>query len=339
MYHREDRAPRTVRPAGRRRSPAPTAAVALAALTVLSACSSSASSDASDPDGTVRVGNVCGGINPSTVATDADTFPAGVEVRKICFDGGAEALQALIGGSIDVFVGSPEHVVSARTKGLPIRAYAALSRRVPYSLVTDADSGVHSVRDLRGKTVAVTSVGSLSDTELIKAADDAGIPYKGLKVINGGTGASMTAAIGKGAQAGMVGDPQLTQLVTSGDYRSIWKPDFDYVSLVTLANTDWVKKNRSLMTGYLKGLTTAEQKSRQNRSFAIKALAKEKFAVSDEVLDEATREAITNTPAGLRIDGAVYRNTMDVLVQTGRIKKDQVPGFDDAFDFTLVGKE
>ncbi|WPB88244.1 ABC transporter substrate-binding protein [Streptomyces malaysiensis] len=337
MLHRAPRVPRasatsSTRPA--RRRPLAPIALATALLTLLTACSAATGSGGDAT--TVRVGNVCGGINPSTIATDAETFPSGTKVKKICFDGGAEALQALIGGSIDVFIGSPEHIVSARSKDLPVRGYAALSRRVPYSLVTKADSGIRGVKDLRDKTVAVTSVGSLSDTELLKAAADADIPYKGLKVINGGVGASIVAAIDKGAAAGMVSDPQLTQLVHSGKYRVVWKPDFDYVSLVALANTSWVDKHRALMTDYLRGLTTAEDKSRADRSFAVKALAKEKFAVSPGVLDEATAQAIANTPKGLKIDGGVYRKTIDVLVQTGRIPADRVPDFADAFDFSLL---
>ncbi|MGW7623269.1 hypothetical protein ACWGLG_47250 [Streptomyces antimycoticus] len=81
-------------------------------------------------------------------------------------------------------------------------------------------------------------MGSLPDTELFKAAADADIPYKGLKVINGGVGASIVAAIDKGAAAVMVSDPQLTQLVHSGTCRIVWKPDFDYVSLVALADAE-----------------------------------------------------------------------------------------------------
>ncbi|MER8153583.1 ABC transporter substrate-binding protein [Streptomyces sp. NPDC094472] len=188
---------------------------------------------------------------------------------------------------------------------------------MPYSLVTKAGSGIRGVKDLRDKTVAVTSVGSLSDTELLKAADDSDIPRKGLKVINGGVGASIVAAIDKGAAAGMVGDPQLTRLVHSGKYRIVWKPDFDYVSLVALTNTSWVDKHRVLMTDYLRGLTTAEDKSRADRSFAVKALTKERFAVSAGVLDEAPAQAIDNAPKGLKNNGGVCRKTIDVLVQTG----------------------
>lgn len=39
----------------------------------------------------------------------------------------------------------------------------------------------------------------------------------------------------------MVSDPQLTQLVHSGTYRIVGKPDFHHVSLVALANTPWVR--------------------------------------------------------------------------------------------------
>ncbi|RAJ68754.1 NitT/TauT family transport system substrate-binding protein [Streptomyces sp. Amel2xB2] len=327
-----------IRTGARRRRTVLLAAVVPLLLALTASCSTGTGSGTGGAERqTIRVGNVCGGINVATVAMDADTFPDDVQVKKVCFDGGAEAVQALLGGGVDVFIGSTEHVVSTRGKGLPVTAYAALTSRVPYSLVSANGSGAGSVRDLRGKTVAVTSPGSLSDTELEKAASDSGVPYKSLEVIGAGSGASMLAAISKGkAAAGMVSEPQLSQLLRTGKYKEIWTPDFDYAALVPLAKTTWVKEHRKAMTGFLQGLRTAETKSRADESFAVRALKKEKFEVSDRVLRRAVHQTLGITPKGLAVGESVYRDTTGLLVDVGRAKAGRTPAFSDAFDFGIL---
>ncbi|RKN12521.1 ABC transporter substrate-binding protein [Streptomyces radicis] len=310
----------------------PLAALSLAALLATTACAG----DASEP-GTIRVAHVCGGINVATIATNAATFPEGVEVEKICFDGGAEAVQALVGGGVDAFVGSTEHVASTRSRGLDVRAYAALSQAVPYSLVSRAGSGVESVADLAGETVAVTSPGSLSDTELLKAASDAGVDYSGMNVIGAGSGASMAAAIREGgAVAGMVSEPQLSDMLASGDYTLTWEPDFDYAALVVLSRADWVEGHEEELTRFLEGLREAEDRSREDGAFAVESLADEDFAVSDEVLADAVRATLGNTPRGLAIEEPVYRDTIDLLTEVDRLDAEDAPTFDEAFDFSLL---
>ncbi|MFE3217358.1 hypothetical protein [Streptomyces antimycoticus] len=111
---------------------------------------------------------------------------------------------------------------------------------MPYSPVTKADSGVRGVKGPQEKTVAVTSVGSLPDTELCKAAADADIPYKDLKVINGGGGEHRRGhRQGRGG-----GHGQRSPADPAGPLRHVphrRDPDFHHVSLVALANTPWVR--------------------------------------------------------------------------------------------------
>ena len=86
-----------------------------------------------------------------------DLIPGGLQAQKVCFDSGSDAVQALVGGSIDAFVGAGEHVIDNRAKGLDVKGYAVVSEAPPYSLVSAAGSGVHNVGDLAGKSVAVTA--------------------------------------------------------------------------------------------------------------------------------------------------------------------------------------
>src|SRR3984893_18580942 len=98
------------------------------------------------------------------VATEVGIFKQhGIEVEVISFGGGPRVQQALAAESIDIGIGSgPELAFVA--KGAPEIAVAAIAD-APYSVVLAvlADSPIKSAADLKGKTVSISSKGSLTD--------------------------------------------------------------------------------------------------------------------------------------------------------------------------------
>lgn len=287
----------------------------------------------------IRVAMVCGGMTPmvAQIALNADTFPDGLKAEKLCFDSGSDAVQALIGGSLDVFMGSTEHVISTRVQGLETKGYAGINNRAPYAMITAADSDIESVSDLKGKTVGVTSPGSLSDTELKIAADEAGVDYDGLKVIGAGSGAPMAAAIKNGQiAAGMVSQPQSSELLASGDYRMVWEPEFDYAAIIAVANSKWVGKHKDTMRSFLEGLHAAAVKAGEDDAWALENVKKEKFPVDDAVLADAVQSGLGSVPDGLVVSESVYDNTTKLLVSTGGLKESDVLPYDEVFDFSYL---
>ncbi|MDQ6526503.1 ABC transporter substrate-binding protein [Nocardioides sp. LHD-245] len=318
-----------------------TAVVALALA--LAACGSGSSSgDTADGKaGTVRVAMVCGGMTPmaAQIAINANTFPDGLEVKKVCFDSGSDAMQALIGGSLDIFMGSTEHVLSTRAQGLDTRGFAGVNVRAPYALLTSADSNIESVADIEGETVGVTSPGSLADTELKIAASEEDIDYASLKVIGAGSGATMASAIKQGqVAAGMVSEPQRSELLSSGDYRQVWEPEFEYAAIIAVAKDDWVSKNEKSMRAFLEGLNEAATKAEGDPSWGVEAMKKEKFPVSDEVLADAVQRGLTTIPDGLAVSESVYESTTQNLVAVGALDEADVLPFDEVFDLAYIPK-
>lgn len=318
-----------------------TRSVALLSLVALAAAGCGAADDDGAGGGgdTIRVAMVCGGMTPmvAQLAINADTFPDGLETEKLCFDSGSDAVQALIGGSLDVFMGSTEHVIATQAQGLKTRGYAGINNRSPYALVTAAGSDVETVADLEGETVGVTAPGSLSDTELQIAVQDGDVDYDTLKVIGAGSGAPMAAAIKQGQiAAGMVSEPQRSQLLATGDYRMIWEPDFDYAAIIAVANSDWVADHADTMRKFLEGLTTASDKAQSDEAWALESMKKEEFPVSDDVLTSAVKSGVTSIPEGLVVSEAVYDNTTKLLVQTGGLDESDVLPYDDVFDFSYL---
>ena len=299
------------------------------------------SGDAAEGEGggSIRVALVCGGMTPmvAQLAINDDNFPDGLKVEKLCFDSGSDAVQALIGGSLDVFMGSTEHVISTRSQGLSTQGFAGINIRAPYALLTEASSDVQSVTDLEGEAVGVTSPGSLADTELQIAAQENDVDYKTMKVIGAGSGATMASAIKQGqVAAGMVSEPQQSELISSGDYRMIWEPEFDYAAIIAVANADWVKKNEDTMRSFLEGLTTTAEKAKSDQEWAIATMKKEKFPVSDDVLASAVEAGISTIPDGLVVSEDVFDNTTDLLTGVGVLEEADVLPYDEVFDFSYL---
>jgi NitT/TauT family transport system substrate-binding protein len=303
--------------------------VAVAAL-VLTGCSDSQQS------GTVKVGIVCGGLSLAALTIDEGQL-RDVTAEQVCFDSGSDAVQALSGGSIDAFVGAGEHIVRNRIKGLDLKGYAVTSQVPPYSLVTPTDSDVRSVADLAGKSVAVTAPGSLSDTELQRATSDAGVDYKSLRVVGSGAGATMQATIEKGgAAAGMVTDPLLTSMVTSGKFRVVWRPNFDYVALAVIARESWAAEHRDQLAAFVNGIATTTTQAGSDPAAALKAAQKQAPNLDPQILQKVLASTVSQAPKGLVIEPAVYTDTVALLEKVGQIDQGSAPSFTDAFDFGLL---
>lgn len=302
-------------------------------------CGGESPADTDGTGGSIKVAMVCGGMTPmvAQLAINAETFPDDLKVEKLCFDSGSDAVQALIGGSLDVFMGSTEHVISTRSQGLSTRGFAGINVLAPYALLTEASSDVQTVADLEGETVGVTSPGSLSDTELHIAAEDNGVDYGTMKVIGAGSGAPMASAIKQGqVAAGMVSEPQQSELLASGDYRLIWEPEFDYASIIAVADEEWVAENEATMQSFLEGLTTAADKAESDADWALTTMKKEEFPVSDDVLGSAVKAGTATIPEGLVVSESVYDNTTNLLVSVGSLEEADVLPYDEVFDFSYL---
>ncbi|XID94578.1 ABC transporter substrate-binding protein [Paenibacillaceae bacterium WGS1546] len=315
-------------------------------VALLAACGNSTSEPspsggAAGPDeaGTIRLGLVGGGMTPMIAQiglSDGSYEQAGIRIEQNDFTAGADMIQALVGGSLDIALGSYEHVLRQQQNGLGVKAYGEIFNGVGYSLVVKKDAPYESLQDLKGTTLAVTKVGSLSDTGLREGLAEAGIdPEKDVQLINGGSGATMLAAIESGSAAGgMVSEPTISQMLASGNYRILYDPPFDYAGIVIMAKTDWVAKNEELMKLFLKTTAEINERSQQDASGAVDAMAKTFNQIPRDVLESAVANQLAKVPEGLEVtkDGADY--VQKTQLDHGVLKQ-EIP-FEETVDLSLL---
>ena len=158
---------------------------------------------------------------PLTIAERQGYFKAeGLDVEILDFPGGARALQALLGGSVDVVSGAYEHTISQQAKGQNIEALVLQGKYAGIVLgMTKAKAAQYkSPKDLKGMKIGVTAPGSSTNmfVNVLLARD--GLKPDDVAIIGVGATAGAVAIMKRGEIDAISNlDPVISQLEVGGD--------------------------------------------------------------------------------------------------------------------------
>jgi NitT/TauT family transport system substrate-binding protein len=141
------------------------------------------------------------GYLPLTIAERKGYFQdQGLKVNISDFQGGAKALQALVGGSADVVSGAYEHTILSAARGFPLTAIALQNNSfgVIIALPPDAAAAYKGPEDLKGKIFGVTAPGSSSAAAVQVLLAKAGLTIDDVSIVGVGGGAGAVAAMESG---------------------------------------------------------------------------------------------------------------------------------------------
>ena len=138
---------------------------------------------------------------PVTVAQTLGYYEAeGIAVAMSEVAGGAKALEALLGGNVDVAAASMSDVVQIAAEGRDVRGFLVLYTRPSAALaVAPALSGtIRTIRDLKGRTVGVSTPGSSTHQLLNFLLVRDGLSPADVSTVSVGMSASSVAALEHG---------------------------------------------------------------------------------------------------------------------------------------------
>ena len=144
----------------------------------------------------------------------------GLDVEISDFAGGAKALQALVGGSVDVVTGAYEHTIRMQAKGQDIRALVELGRYPAISVMIRKDKAAayKSPADLKGMKIGVTAPGSSTQMLVQFMLASAGLKAEDVSFVGVGASGTAVAAMRKGEIDAMSNlDPVIAKLEKDGD--------------------------------------------------------------------------------------------------------------------------
>ena len=145
------------------------------------------------------------------------------------FNAGAEEMSAFASKSIDVgYLGMAPSVTGVANRAASVKA-EALANAEGSAIVVRADSPLHQVKDLAGKTVAIPGFASVQDFLLRRALEAAGLEAGAVKIIVVKPPEMITALEASQIDAFIAWEPHASKAVTKGVGRvllpssQIWK--------------------------------------------------------------------------------------------------------------------
>jgi NitT/TauT family transport system substrate-binding protein len=148
----------------------------------------------------------------------------GLTVEISAFPGGSKALEALMGGSLDVVSGAYSNTLTMAAKGRKLVEFVEQIRCPGYAVLVSKRKfdQFHGLKDLAGMKVGVSAPGSSTHMVLNFILSTAGLAPTDVSVIGVGTSAGAVAAMRAGNIDAMINsDPVLTILEQAGDARSV----------------------------------------------------------------------------------------------------------------------
>ena len=172
---------------------------------------------------------------------------AGLKVRVQTFQRSADAADALAKGRVDFSANSIDHAITLGLRGAQLKMVASFTDLPTVSLVIRRDlrSQIRSLRDLKGRRVGITSVGSGRHVLLMSILKSAGLAAGDVNVVTVGVGDSLIAAMkNDDIDAAITTDPMTIQLLLNGEASLL-------LDMVTYEETQGVFRGGYQFTGLL----------------------------------------------------------------------------------------
>jgi NitT/TauT family transport system substrate-binding protein len=221
----------------------------------------------------------------------------GLDVTINDFRGGAQSLQALIGGSVDIVTGAYEHTIRMQAKGQAIRAVIELGRfpGIVVGLRKERAASYKSAADLKGTKIGVSAPGSSTNFFVMYLMSKAGLKPSDASYIGVGIGPSAVAAMKKGEIDAISNlDPMMTKLEQEGDIKVVADSRTEEgtraifggsnPAAVLYARQDFIDKNPNTMQALVNAFYKTLQWLEKATPEQIAATVPEEYFLGDKAL-------------------------------------------------------
>ena len=300
-----------------------TGVVAMAAVAALSlAACSSAEAPAAEGE-PIKLTVLHAPINYEAVylAEEQGFFEdAGLDVTIVPGGTAQDNLGQLAGGSADISVVSWDAAVTATAEDLPIKLISGngiISTEVDTSGVfVREDSGIASIADLKGKTIAFNSVGSGGNVPVLQAMAEAGLDPKEVTQVALPFASMQTALENSQVDAIFPSDSFYSQVKAVETFSEISNPSREFrggLGITLWAVTEpWLAKNAETATKFNEAMENAVEFYSDPAN--IDAVYKVRSEVSGQPIDDVKGALVEYS---LAIDPKVSQDTTDALTEFG----------------------
>jgi NitT/TauT family transport system substrate-binding protein len=212
----------------------------------------------------------------------------GLDAEVITVNGSGIGSKALISGNIDIIPIATPTVINANLSGADMAILAHTMPGVIHALMVKPE--IKRVEELKGKRIAVSSLGSLTDFLVKAIAKKKGLnPDRELTLIQMGGDGERIAALRTGTvDAAALSHPGYGRARRLG-YPMLWDSakEIDYPWMEITTRRDTIKRDRELVTNYMKAHLEGIALFKKDRDFGTKVIKKTLRMDDDELVNEA----------------------------------------------------
>jgi ABC-type nitrate/sulfonate/bicarbonate transport system substrate-binding protein len=240
-------------------------------------------------DDLVRVGNPAGDdfhFSFANVGSDAGIFHQnGIELQITALAGGAKLHQAMVAGSLDVALGAGTDF-GLIVKGAPEKGVGVLATK-PSNIVIQASklSGITTIAGLKGKKVAISSVGALTYWMAQKLSQHEGWGLDGMELVATGGGQANVAGFQTGSLDAAVTSLEAALRVEQAGQGMILLSFGDivdpFIAHVIYATNDMIAQHPDTLRRFLKGWYETVAYAQTHKAETIKSSQKVTLLTDD----------------------------------------------------------
>lgn len=199
---------------------------------------------------------------------------------------GKEMKAALVAGQVDVILTSESNFIVLLGSGFPCYGIASLGSDGRMGLVVQADSGIESIGDLKGKKIG-TIFGTSVHKPAIEWAKQGGLtPGEDVEIVNMGGGGALRTALASGDLDAIIDwDPHLTDSIRKGEAVKLEEADLD---LIVVMSADYADNKPGAAEMFTSALGDASLYLAQNKA-QVNGWYGEMAALDAELIDEVSR--------------------------------------------------
>lgn len=199
----------------------------------------------------------------------------GLDVDLPLIDGGAKAMAALLGGSVDLVQVGGTEIMSAYAGGADVEAVALFVPVSPWVLM--APASYTGPNDLKGKVVGVASKGGSAEVAAIQMIDRLGLKLSDVSIQALGSVANLTAAMLQGQVYAGPGHPPDTSRLFAANFKVI--SDLAKEKVPATENTTAVTKkfateHKDVVQKYVDSLVDAIVQMKKDKPATLKVMEK-----------------------------------------------------------------
>ncbi len=264
----------------------------------------------------VRVGypSLATGFAASWVTADKGIWKKhGLDVELIFLRGGGRTVAAIIGGSVEVILGSDLGVVTAILQGAALTRVGVTTNTLGYSIVVQPS--IKTIRDLKGKIIGITPGRDAAYARVVKLLRDNGMDSnKDVTFLSIGDGgpAARVAALSSGVIHASMFTPPSDMIAEKAGMRVLSRLDVANVGGGINTTPQLIQKNRPLATRFLRGYIEGIHYLKSHKDESLKIFSKYVRNPDLSIMAYLYEEISTRAEKDLRPQPEAVRGLLDL---------------------------